>query len=223
MAATVSATDIPYDGFMPLARSEKIGVYPGSFNPLTWAHLAIAEAAVSAHGLLRIDLAQSHRPLGKDVVERPTFAHRVEVLRAAAAARPWLGVLITDKRLITEIAQGYDMVVMGADKWVQIQDPVWYNNDPVQRDAALAELPPLAVAPRPPHQVPAEVRLTVPPEAITDISSTQARNGDSTLMAPEARRFAEKTGAWIDPNRYEQYLADLGNASHPGTGRPLHE
>ena len=30
-------------------------MYPGSFNPPTVAHLAIAEAAVQAHGLARVD------------------------------------------------------------------------------------------------------------------------------------------------------------------------
>jgi len=41
------------------------GVYPGSFDPLTVAHLAIAEAAVHAADLDRIDLALSNVALAR--------------------------------------------------------------------------------------------------------------------------------------------------------------
>ena len=37
--------------------SGRIGVYPGSFNPPTIAHIEIALAARAHHGLQRVDLA----------------------------------------------------------------------------------------------------------------------------------------------------------------------
>ena len=42
------------------------GVYPGSFDPLTIAHLAIAEAAVHEAPLDHLDLALSRSALGKE-------------------------------------------------------------------------------------------------------------------------------------------------------------
>ena len=53
------------------------GVYPGTFNPPTMAHLAIAEAARHQRGLARVDLALSRRPINKEHVDVPAFAHRV--------------------------------------------------------------------------------------------------------------------------------------------------
>ena len=63
----------------------RVGIYPGSFNPPTIAHLAIAAAARDQRSLDRVVLAHSHRVLGKGEVERPLFRHRVEVLEAVAA------------------------------------------------------------------------------------------------------------------------------------------
>src|SRR5262245_54034142 len=45
---------------------ERIGVFPGSFDPLTTAHLAIADAAIEVCGLDRLDLTISHAALAKE-------------------------------------------------------------------------------------------------------------------------------------------------------------
>ena len=45
-----------------------IGVYPGSFNPPTTAHLAIAEAARTHHRLDRVVLSVSRSALAKEDV-----------------------------------------------------------------------------------------------------------------------------------------------------------
>ena len=70
-----------------------------------------------------------------------------------------LGLVVRDHRLVADIAEGYDVVVMGADKWHQIQELQWYD-DEADRDATLARLPEVAVALRPP--------LIVPPELLLD-------------------------------------------------------
>ena len=184
----------------------RIGVYPGSFNPPTLAHVAIADAARRQRDLDLVVLTHSHRVLGKDVVERPRFHHRVEVLDAVAAEHDWLHTDVTTHTLLVDIADGFDVVVMGADKWHQIQELQWYA-DASERDAALARLPEVAVAPRPPLSVPAALRLEVEPEHIHDVSSTAARSGALGLMAGPARAFAERTGAWVDDRRYERWLA----------------
>ncbi|MFN0089359.1 MAG: hypothetical protein ACKVWR_03675 [Acidimicrobiales bacterium] len=191
-------------------QSGALGVYPGSFNPPTLAHLEIAAAARDKHGLVRVDLAVSRVALAKETVSRPLFEHRMEVLDALAAARPWLGLVVTDAQLLVDIAAGYDVLVMGADKWGQVIDPVFYAGDPLARDAAVARLPTLAIAPRPPHPAPAEHLLAVG-EHVVEMSSTAVRAGRREWMAPEAAAFDRRTGAWTEPERYERWLgSDAG-------------
>ena len=172
-----------------------IAVYPGSFDPPTSAHVTLAQAAVEQAGITRVDLVLSRRPLGKGNRSGPTVEQRAEILRRVAVAVPWLRVGVVDARLIVDIAQGYDAVVMGADKWSQVVDPAWYGGSAAARDAALARLPRLLVAPRAGEHpsvvtgaagvVAAVTTLDVPPE-VADVSSTRARAGHHHLMLPEA-------------------------------------
>jgi predicted RNA-binding protein with PIN domain len=162
-----------------------VGVYPGSFDPLTIAHLAIAEAAVRSAHLDRIDLALSSVALGKEHLAHSSVEARAAAIRRAARSRRWLDVAITDAQLIADIAAGYDVVVMGADKWEQVRDPVWYGGDATARDAALASLPRVLVARRPGFDVVGAEELDVDP-ALAHVSSTRARSGEHHLVAPEA-------------------------------------
>jgi hypothetical protein len=189
--------------------AERVGVYPGSFNPPTIAHIAIAAAAREQRSLDRVVLVVSRSPINKEHVDRPLFEHRLDVLRAEAAHRRWLDVEITDARLLVDIACGYDVLVMGADKWAQVNDPAYYDDDPAARDVALAALPALAIAPRPPFTVPPEHSLIVDAAHVV-VSSSEARTGSTEWMAPAARAFDRRTGAWSDPARYEQWLRDGG-------------
>jgi phosphopantetheine adenylyltransferase len=157
-----------------------IGVFPGSFDPLTTAHLAVAEAAISTCRLDRLDLALSRVALGKDHGGHSTIAERVAAIDAARRRVPQLGVVITDDRLIADIAAGYDVCVVGADKWHQLHDVSFYDDSARERDAALARLPPLAVAPRAGVASPASgartVLLPIDPEH-AEVSSTAVRAG----------------------------------------------
>ena len=126
----------------------RLGVYPGSFDPPTRAHIEIALAAAASHRLDRVDLALSISPLGKERVSVPSHEDRLAVLRASVADIEGLGVVVTEAQLIVDIAEGYHLVVMGADKWSQVNDPAWYEGDAVARDNALARLPTVALAPR---------------------------------------------------------------------------
>ena len=77
-------------------------------------------------GLARLDFAISRVALGKE--DRADVERRRRALDALiAAGRPELGVVVTDAQLIADIAAGYDVVVMGADKWAQVNDPAWYR------------------------------------------------------------------------------------------------
>jgi len=180
-----------------------VGVYPGSFNPPTRAHLEIALAAQEVHGLHRVDLAVSAIALGKESVQVPRFEERIEVIRASIEGIPGLGLIITRAQLIADISRGYDVVVMGADKWTQVNDPSWYGDDAAERDAVVARLPRLALAPRPPHAIPDAHRLPVA-EDLLDISSSAARDGRVDWMTEAARDFNHRTGAWTDPENYRR-------------------
>ena len=182
------------------------GVYPGSFNPPTVAHLAIAEAARVEHHLDRVVLSVSRSALAKEHVDHPRFEHRIEVLEASVADVDWLSVRVTELQLLADIADGFQVLIVGADKWWQIQDPAWYDDDPAARDAAMARLPTVAVVPRDGLDVPDEHRLVVPDGRAEGVSSSRARAGAVDLMTPAARTFADRTGAWIDPERYERGL-----------------
>jgi hypothetical protein len=184
-------------------------VYPGSFNPPTLAHLAIADAACQAGQLDRVDLVVSVTALGKDPVTVPTLSDRLHVLAAVAAARPHLEVRVTEAQLLVDIAADADAVVLGADKWDQINDPVWYAGSVAARDDATDRLPLVLVAPRPPFELPGPIpgRLVVLDVSLP-MSSTGARAGRRDWMTPEAAAFDEISGAWTDPARYRSGRGD---------------
>jgi len=179
------------------------GAFPGSFNPLTLGHLAIAEAARTQCELDVVDLVVSRVALVKEHVQRPRLEDRVAVLRAAAASRPWLGVVVTDCQLIADAAAGYEVVVMGADKWAQVVDPAFYGDSEAARDTAVARLPSVAVAPRPPFDVPDGITIL---DVTHDASSTAVREGRTEWMVPEAAEFDRISGAWSDVDRYDAWL-----------------
>jgi nicotinamide-nucleotide adenylyltransferase len=171
----------------------RIGAYPGSFNPPTVAHLTIARAALEQAGLDRVDLILSTIALGKEQDDNlVAIEHRIEALERVAAKRAWLGVVVTDSQLLVDIAQGYDLLVVGADKWVQLLEPSWYGGRR-ERDEALTRLPPLAVAPRPPHPVPQpvdehglEAIVLDIDDGHHDVSATGVRSGRLEWLAPDA-------------------------------------
>lgn len=180
----------------------RVGAYPGTFNPPTVAHVAVARAALEQRGLDRVVLVLNRRPIDKEHVEVPTFDDRLTVVRAVAADEgAWLDVAVTEHRLLVDIAQGFDVLIMGADKWHQVIDPVYYDGDPAARDRAVAALPELAIAPRTGLHVPAEHVLTVD-DGHDAVSSSAVREGRREWMCAAAAAFDERTGAWSDPARY---------------------
>lgn len=181
----------------------KTGIFPGSFNPPTIAHLAIIEAARHHHQLDRVDLAISRRALAKEDVDHPRFDHRIAVVRNSLSDLPWARVTTTTEQLLADIAEGYDLVIMGADKWWQIHELRWYRSEK-HREETLERLPEVAVFPRNGFANPPDITLHLDDEALAMVSSSRARSGETHLMTAAARRFAEQTGAWIDPERYER-------------------
>ncbi len=190
------------------AAGPRTGCYPGSFNPLTKAHLALAEAAVVTCRLDRIDLVVSKVALAKEHVDRPSLDDRLSVLAEAVdARRSWLGLVVSEHQLLVDLAEGYDVLVMGTDKWLQIRDPAFYGGSAFARDRALARLPEIAIAERPGWTADAAINATtlrLPPE-LAGASSTRVRQGEPEWMAPEAAAFDRRSGAWTDPARYDEW------------------
>jgi hypothetical protein len=184
----------------------RVAAYPGTFDPPTVAHLAIAEAALHQGGLDAVELVVSLEPLGKAPAV-PTLADRLAVLSDVCASRPWLSVAVSDARLIVDVCAGYDCVVMGADKWLQVVDPAWYDGSVTARDAAVASLPPVLLAVRDGSDLgsplPDGVSLLSVPSTHGPVSSSLVRaGGRGQWMLPEAAAFDASTGAWTDPSRY---------------------
>ncbi len=188
------------------------GVFPGSFDPLTRAHVAIAEAAVRQAGLDALDLAISRVALGKDHGGHSPVEARVAAIERAARTRPWLGAIVTDARLIADVARGYDVVVMGADKWAQVRDPAWYGGDETARDAALGTLPRVLVVPRPGHGTEGAEVLPID-EELAHVSSTRARAGEHDLIAADARRRIIVDGNNVIGSRPDGWWRDRDGAA----------
>jgi len=174
----------------------KRGVYPGSFNPPTVGHVAIVKAAIGFHDLDRIDLVVSEVALAKPLIERPSLEERMQVITASFTDIPEVHVLRTSLQLIADIAQGYDVVVMGADKWTQINDVDFYDSEAHMQES-LSKLPKLAVAPRSGEKVHESIRLEVP-ETIAEVSSSSARRTNFEWMTKAAQDFSMESGAWQD-------------------------
>lgn len=140
----------------PAPSLERLGVFSGSFNPLTHAHCAVVEAA---HRWGHFDLVAytlSTLTTDKEAVTGITLDDRLAVLLAHTHGRPGEGVLLVNRGLYVEQARALRAafpalrelwLVVGFDKIVQVFDPRYYAD----REAALDELFSLAgflVAPR---------------------------------------------------------------------------
>ena len=166
----------------------RVGAYPGTFDPPTIAHVAIAEAAMRQCGLDAVDLIVNPEPLGKAGVRPLPF--RVAMLEAVAARRPWLRVVVTDRMHLADIAEGYDVLVLGADKWAQVLDPAFYPTVD-ERDAAVDRLPELAVAPREGRDLPDRCTVLELDGSLATVSSTAARGGRVSFVPEEVRPLLE--------------------------------
>lgn len=164
---------------MPDRGVPRRAVFPGSFDPFSIAHLAIAEAA---HTQLEVDTivcSLTVSPLGKDATAQSPVSERADAIRTFRDERPWLDVAVTESRLLADVAVGFDWLVVGADKWLQLHDPVFYDDDPDLMAHALECLPAIAYVPRAGSYVD-------PPEGVTllgvdtrfrDVSATAIRAG----------------------------------------------
>ncbi len=162
-----------------------VGVYPGSFDPPTIAHVHLAEQAIEQCGLHRLDLVISVVTLGKPDDRLSPLSERLAELHRLADTNPAIGVRTTEHSLLADIATGYEVVVMGADKWAQVLDPQWYGGIE-QRDVALRRLPRIALAPRPPWPMPGDDPTADVPEDL-DLMILEVDERHGPVSATEVR------------------------------------
>jgi nicotinic acid mononucleotide adenylyltransferase len=132
-----------------------VAVLAGSFNPLTLAHLGLAEAAEAA-GLGPVVFALSTQTVDKERLEGAVLEDRLLVLELVAERTPARAVALINRGLYVEQAELFRdrlpalerlVFLVGYDKIVQIFDSRYYED----REAALEQLFGLArfaVAPR---------------------------------------------------------------------------
>jgi len=205
----------------------RLALLPGSFNPLTDAHVAMADAALSSGRIDALDYLIATRTTDKERVERASLADRLICLDEYVQGKPSEGVVLVNRGLYVhqaEIAWAAMpslqelWFVVGFDKIVQIFDPRYYSD----RDAALDRLFALAsflVAPRDAAGVDALAEFLARPEnrryatkvrpfdlpvVYRRLSSThvrdEARHGEvpTTEVPPIVVEFVRETGAY-DP------------------------
>ena len=122
-----------------------VGVLPGSFDPFTTAHAALARAALRHGGLNSLLFLLSVYVVDKGDAARAALADRALVLTRYAARRPRCGVALCNRGLYVEEAEALTPLlpegarlwfVVGFDKIVQVFDPRYYPD----REAALTRL-----------------------------------------------------------------------------------
>lgn len=181
--------------------------YPGSFDPLTVAHVSIARAVLAqCPGVGDVDFVLSRSALGKEAGHAQSLRARVAAIEAAG-----FRAVVTDARLVADVAAGYGALVVGADKWAQLLDVSFYGGSVAARSDALARLPRvLAIAPRAGWSSPAvddvvaavgsdcSVVELVLPAWIGAVSSSAVRSGEAPaewhFRPPPPRRAGGDSG-----------------------------
>jgi nicotinic acid mononucleotide adenylyltransferase len=123
----------------------RVGILPGSFNPPTSAHLALALAAHERFKLDTIVFSLSSVIVDKEVVEGLCHEDRLLLLGLISQQHEWLAAAVTNRGLYYQQVPGFRELfgkktsiyfIVGMDKVVQIFDSKYYED----RDAALTKL-----------------------------------------------------------------------------------
>ncbi len=208
-------------------RPTRLALLPGSFNPLTQAHAALADLALKSGRVDQVWYLLATRTVDKERIEGASLADRLVCLTEYTRKRPRQGVLLVNRGLYVDQAElvRREMpfldelwFVVGFDKIIQIFDPRYYRD----RNAALDRLFALAsflVSPREPAGPDDLDAFLDEPEnrryrtgivklglsrRYQRLSSTRvreaARQGQPSDEVPGiVRRFIEETGAYAEP------------------------
>lgn len=224
-AARVEASAAPcavaLAGGRRLHAAKRVGLFAGSFNPLTRAHVAVANAARRSAGLDALVWVCAAVSVDKERVERAALVDRLAQMRAFVAGRRHDALVLLNRGLYVDEAQllrtllplsAQLHIVVGFDKIVQIFDPRYYDD----RDAALRELFSLAdilVSPRGSDGADALAELLAQPENrpfAPHVRYLDVPPAFSTDSSTEARAIAAQTPP--DTAALERLLPPAGAA-----------
>lgn len=171
-----------------LRRARRVGLLATSMNPLTRAHVALAEAAKASANLDALCWVATAVTVDKEHVERATLADRlIEGKMYVRAVDDGLlllagGLYVEQARAARALlAHGVEVaLIVGFDKIVQIFDSRYYAD----RNAAL-------------HELFAEASVIVAPRE--DATEADLRE---LLARPENRPFAERVAYCSLPSRF---------------------
>jgi len=164
-------------------RPSRLGVLPGTFNPLTVAHLALAQAALDhvEQVLFVLPRAFPHKPY-----EGASFQQRIEMLRAAVRDSAAFSVAASDGGLFVEIAaecraaygeEASLSFLCGRDAAERIA--AWNDGQPEALAAMLGQFDLLVAARggeyRPPPELRAKIRALQLPAGSDLVSATEVR------------------------------------------------
>lgn len=193
-----------------LRSAKRVGLLASSMNPLTRAHVALADSARQHGRLDALAWVATAVTVDKEQVERASLADRLLQTRSLAVATGD-GLLLLKGGLYVEQARaahallGPDAevaLIVGFDKVAQIFDPRYYAD----RDAALRELF-------------SEAELIAAPRADGDEADLRA-----LLGRPENRTFATRVRFCPLPSRYLNDSSSQARALAAAGrfGEPLH-
>lgn len=234
-AADVEASDEPcvvaLAGGRRLRAAMRVGVFAGSFNPLTRAHVALGNAARRAANLDALIWTCAAASVDKEQVERAALVDRLAQMRAFVAGRRGDALALLNRGLYVDEARTIRALlapsaeltlIVGYDKIVQIFDPKYYAD----RDAALRALFSLArllVAPREGAGAEALAALLAPPENrmfAKHVSYLDVPAGYAHDSSTEARALAAATPPGSATLSRLVPPAGLALALHTGAYRP---
>jgi nicotinamide-nucleotide adenylyltransferase len=208
-------------GLPAAAGSGRIGLLPGSFNPPTDAHVALAAAGRAAR-LDAVVYVLSKVTVNKEQVSGIQLADRLELLRRIAEPTKD-GVAFANRGLYVDLVGALRRVLpraqelvflVGFDKIVQIFDPRYYDD----RDAALTVLFERAsffVAPRGEaderdlavllneranRRFRDRVRAVQLPEEYREASSTRVRRGEAEDVPAVVADYLERYRPFKEPS-----------------------
>lgn len=133
----------------PILVAVRIGLLGGTFDPIHYGHLAVAEAALEDGGLDRVLMVPAGDPWQKTDRKVTPAVHRLEMVRLAVAGRPGLEV---DDREVTRSGPTYTIdtlesfpasdrlfLILGADSALGI--PSWHRSEEVLDRAGVIVVP----------------------------------------------------------------------------------
>lgn len=196
----------------PLVARKRIGIFPGTFDPVHAGHLTFALQAISEARLDAVYFLPERQPRSKPTVEH--FGHRTAMLTRAIRPHKKLGILElpdsyfdvqrTLPKLQKEFADNYLFFLMGSDTVLKMNSQDWSDEDLVNLMGKIG----LVIGLRAGHQqalITQTLReLPMPPRVIR-ILDVPAKNISSSTIREACRMNKSVDGLLASVKRYARH------------------